>query len=300
MSLPTRATFLIATILSLLAWGISVQAADADRFANVEVSAEKVSGNVYMLVGAGGNIGVSVGTDGTLIIDDQYAPLSARIQAAISKLGGDSPRLVLNTHFHGDHTGGNPFFGTAGTVIAHENVRVRLRSDDKFERTGLPVVTFQERLRIYFNDDELDVIHLPTGHTDGDAIVWFKNANVMHLGDHFFNGGFPFVDIDSGGSVQGFVKNLKTVLAIAPADIRIIPGHGKLGNVIELSESLEMIESTLHDVETALAQGKSEADIIAAGVAERWKSYGRGFINEERWLQTLLREVTQPEVSTRR
>jgi cyclase len=253
--------------------GLPVHAADADPFAGVAVTAEKVAGSVYMLMGSGGNIGLSVGADGTLMVDDQYAPLSQRIQAAIASVGGDEPRIILNTHYHGDHTGSNPQFGTSGTIIAHENVRIRLLDEEDFARTGLPVVTFEDKLRIYFNDDELDVLHLPAGHTDGDAIVWFKNANVLHLGDHFFNGMFPFVDLQGGGSVRGFIKNMRTIIAMAPEDIRIIPGHGKLGNILELSENAEMIESTFAAVEAALAAGKTEQEIIDAGVEKRWKSY---------------------------
>jgi len=298
--IPHSAGILLLSLCLLLFTSATASAAAADQFADVTVSAEKVAGNVYMLVGSGGNIGVSVGPDGTLIIDDQYAPLAARIQAAISELGGAKPKLVLNTHFHGDHTGGNPDFGAAGTIIAHENVRIRLLNDDGFDRIGLPLVTFSDRLRVHFNDDQLDIIHLPAGHTDGDSIIWFKNANVMHLGDHFFNGMFPFIDLDNGGSVHGYLKNLDTVLATAPEDVHIIPGHGKLGNLVQLKESLEMIRSTLEDVEEALAENRTEAEIIEAGVAQRWKSYSWAFINEQRWLEILIREVTGPGVSQSR
>ncbi len=281
----------LAAVLTSLAVLLaqSAQGGPADRFATVEVEAERVAGNVYVLTGAGGHVGVSIGADGTLIVDDQYAPLAERIQAAISEIGGATPKLVLNTHYHGDHTGSNAFFAQAGTIIAHENVRVRLEMADDVDRAGLPVVTYQERLRIYFNDDEIDVIHLPAGHTDGDSVVYFKNAGVLHLGDQLFNQRFPFVDLAGGGSVHGYIKNLKTVLAMVPEDIRIIAGHGPaVAGVAEVKEAIEMLESTLAAVRTALAEGKSEAEIIAAGVAERWKPYAWEFISEERWLKTLI------------
>ena len=274
-------------IFSSLLMASATFAAQADRFAAVKVVAQLVGGSVYMLTGAGGNIGVSVGTDGTLIIDDQFAPLAERIQKAIDDLGGGKPSLVLNTHFHGDHTGSNAFFGESGTIIAHENVRIRLTNETGFARVGLPVVTFEDRIRVHFNDDELDLIHMPAGHTDGDAVVWFKNANVIHMGDHFFNGSFPYIDTASGGTVAGFIENIDRVLKMIPQDIRIIPGHGALATVVNLSESLDMLRATHKLVTEALASGKSVEDITASGLGSRWDGWGDGFINEERWIQII-------------
>ena len=245
------------TACSLLLTSSIALAAEADRFAGVKVVAQPLGGSVYMLAGAGGNIGVSVGEDGTLIIDDQFAPLAERIQKAIEELGGDRPKIVLNTHFHGDHTGSNAFFGDSGTIIAHENVRIRMSNDSNIGRMALPVVTYTDRIRIHFNDDELDIIHMPSGHTDGDAVVWFKNANVIHMGDHFFKGSFPYIDIPSGGSVAGVITNLDTILKMIPEDIRIIPGHGTLATVVDLSESLDMLRVTQTRVNEALAAGRS-------------------------------------------
>ena len=267
--------------------GSSALAAQADRFANVEISALKVNGSIYMLTGAGGNIGVSVGADGTMIIDDQYAPLADRIQKALDGLGGDKPRLVLNTHVHGDHTGSNAHFGARGTIIAHDNVRVRLLTEG-VERTALPLVTYSDRMSVHFNDNDIELIHMPAGHTDGDSIVWFKQANVAHLGDHLFNGSFPFIDIGNGGSVSGFVANLESALKLLPDDIQIIPGHGALGDSSTVSESISMIHDTLDTVKAGVAAGKSADEIIATGLDPRWASFGAGFINEERWIRILL------------
>jgi glyoxylase-like metal-dependent hydrolase (beta-lactamase superfamily II) len=263
-------------------------AAEADRFAEVRVTAEHVSGSVHMLTGAGGNIGVSVGADGTLIIDDQFAPLAERIEAALESLGGARPKLVLNTHFHGDHTGSNAFFGRDGTIIAHENVRLRLLGEESVERSALPLVTFDDRVRVHFNDDEIDVIHLPNGHTDTDSVVWFRNSNVIHMGDLLFNGRFPFIDVESGGTVDGFVENLETVLEMVPADVRVIPGHGELTGIASIAGAIEMIRATREQVRDAAASGRSVDDIVAAGLGERWAAYGSGFINEERWIRILL------------
>ncbi len=284
-SLPTVFRW---TVCSFLLTSSIAFAAEADRFAAVQVVAQPVGGNVYMLTGAGGNIGVSVGEDGTLIIDDQFAPLAERIQQAIDELGGDKPKIVLNTHFHGDHVGSNAFFGDASTIIAHENVRIRMASDSNIPRVALPVVTYQDRIRIHFNGDELDIIHMPAGHTDGDAIVWFKNANVIHMGDHFFKGSFPYIDIGSGGSVAGVIANLDSILKMIPQDIRVIPGHGSLASVVEVSESLDMLRATHSQVNEALAAGKSVEDIVASGLGERWEGWGTGFINEERWIRILV------------
>ena len=281
----------VATIMAALATGLITGAAlasEADRFAAVEVTAQHVRGSVHMLTGAGGNIGLSVGKDGTLLIDDQYGPLAERIQNAVNESGGATPKLVLNTHYHGDHTGSNAHFGAAGTIIAHENVRIRLVNADSVDPIALPVVTYQDRIRVFFNGDTIDVIHMPTGHTDGDSVIWFKNANVIHMGDQLFNGSFPYVDIPGGGSVAGYAANLAKVLQMVPADIIVIPGHGAITDVAGISASLEMITATNKIVMQAIAAGSSPDEIVAAGLAARWDRFGQGFINEERWIRILL------------
>jgi len=282
---------IVATIMATLATGPITGAAlasETDRFAAVEVTAQHVRGSVHMLTGAGGNIGLSVGKDGTLLIDDQYGPLAERIQNAVNESGGSTPKLVLNTHYHGDHTGSNAHFGAAGTIIAHENVRVRLVNADSVDPVALPVVTYQDRIRVFFNDDTIDVIHMPAGHTDGDSVIWFKNANVIHMGDQLFNGSFPYIDVPSGGSVAGYADNLAKVLEMVPDDIIVIPGHGAITNVAGIAESLEMITATNNTVTQAIAAGSSPDEIIAAGLEARWERFGQGFINEERWIQILL------------
>ncbi|MEE8077806.1 MAG: MBL fold metallo-hydrolase [Pseudomonadales bacterium] len=284
-------SYLATIVATIMATGLITGAAlasEADRFAAVEVTAQHVRGSVHMLTGAGGNIGLSVGKDGTLLIDDQYGPLAERIQNAVNESGGATPKLVLNTHYHGDHTGSNAHFGAAGTIIAHENVRIRLVNADSVDPIALPVVTYQDRIRVFFNGDTIDVIHMPTGHTDGDSVIWFKNANVIHMGDQLFNGSFPYVDIPGGGSVAGYAANLAKVLQMVPADIIVIPGHGTITDVAGISESLEMITATNKIVMQAIAAGSSPDEIVAAGLAARWDRFGQGFINEERWIRILL------------
>lgn len=284
---PTRSLaatcFTAAALLGMMPAGH----AQEDRFAGVEIQSQNVSDNVYMLTGAGGNIGASVGADGTLIIDDQFAPLAERILAALDHIDGAAPKLILNTHFHGDHTGSNPFFGRTGTIIAHDNVRARLLSQDDFPDSGLPVVTFADEVSVHFNGDTVRVIHLPAGHTDGDSIVWFETANVLHMGDLLFKGAFPFIDIASGGSVAGVIDNLSRVLEMVPADIRIIPGHGPLAQPDDIRATLEMIRETRATVMDALGRDMSVDDIVARGLDTRWASWGTGFINEERWIRIL-------------
>ncbi len=257
-----------------------------DRFASVEMKAQHVAGSVHMIAGSGGNIGASVGVDGTLIVDDQYAPLADKIVAALGDLGGDRPRLVLNTHYHGDHTGGNPTFGRTGTILSHDNVRIRLLDQEDFDRSGLPVVTYSDRINVHFNDEEIEVIHLPSGHTDGDSIVWFRTANVIHMGDHYFNGMFPYVDIDAGGDVDGYIENMESVIEMIPPETMIIPGHGLLSNTDRLRENINVLKESSAMIRGHLAEDKSIEEIAAVLDAD-YPGWSWGFITSERWAQTI-------------
>lgn len=284
---PILADALAVLSLSFGALSFAAAPSQEDRFANVKVEAQHVAGAVHMLTGQGGNIGASIGVDGTLVIDDQFAPLAERIGAALAALGGARPRFVLNTHFHGDHTGSNAYFGKSATIIAQDNVRVRLLAQPDIARAALPLVTFSDRVRVHFNDDDVDVMHLPRGHTDGDAVVWFKKANVVHMGDQFFNGSFPYIDLASGGSVEGYVANLATVLGWVPKDAHVIPGHGKLATVADLQSFHDMIAATAAIVRTAAGAGQSLDDIIEAGLGAQYAPFGTGFINEGNWIRTV-------------
>jgi glyoxylase-like metal-dependent hydrolase (beta-lactamase superfamily II) len=286
------------TALGALAASVGVWAAPADRFAGIEIKTQHVSGTVHMLEGAGGNIGASVGVDGTLIIDDQFAPLAEKITQALEALGGNRPKLILNTHFHGDHTGGNPTFAEQGTIIAHDNVRLRLVNDDEFPRSGLPLVTYDDDVTVHFNDEQIQVIHMPRGHTDGDSVAWFKNANVIHMGDHFFNGFFPFIDVQNGGTVDGFVANVERILEMVPEDIRVIPGHGPLATVVELADSIRTIKATSTTIREGLEAGRSAAD-IETDLAD-YAKWGSGFISTERWIQIIQQDANGPDTGGRR
>ena len=274
----------------LLAGGMSAATsalAQNDRFANVTIETVPVRGNISMLIGSGGNIGVSAGADGLLIIDDQYAPLAAKIKAALSQLGSDTPKFLLNTHFHGDHTGSNADFGVASIIIAHENVRGRLVAADS-PSSALPVVTFDDDVTVHFNGENITLIHMPRGHTDTDSVVMFEDTNVIHMGDHFFNGSFPFVDIANGGTVQGYLVNLEKALSWIGDDTAIIPGHGPLGTKADLLAFYNVVKDTSTAIRVMKSQQMSVEEAVAAGLGGEYASWGQGFINEQRWIETVF------------
>ena len=256
-------------------------------FSKVEVKATHVAGNVYMLTGAGGNIGVSVGPDGILIVDDQFAPLADKIEAALKRLSPGKLKLVLNTHHHGDHTGGNQHFGVAANIIAHTNVRKRLGGTAGRSAPELPVITFDEALSVWFNGEEIRLTHVPPAHTDGDTIVHFTASNVFHFGDTFFSGRFPNIDLAGGGDVRGYIRNVEEVIKRIPADAKLIPGHGPLSTIKELKEFHEMLLETSGIVEQAITAGKSLNQIQAAGLPEKWKGWAVPTITTNRWLEIL-------------
>ncbi|NKB34222.1 MAG: MBL fold metallo-hydrolase [Pseudomonadales bacterium] len=274
---------LAAVFLSLF----SISVYGQDRFANVTIETVPVAGNISMLIGQGGNIGVSAGADGILIIDDQFAPLAGRIKDAIEALGSDTPKFLLNTHFHGDHVGGNAEFGADSVIIAHENVRVRMAAGDA-PAVALPVVTYDDDVSIHFNGEMVTLIHVPRGHTDTDSVVYFEDSNVIHMGDHFFNGAFPFVDLENGGTVQGYISNLEKVISWISDDTSIIPGHGPLANKSDLLNFYNVVKDTSIDIRVKKSQRMSVEDIVAEGLGPDLESWGGGFISEEAWITTVF------------
>ncbi len=291
----------LVLLVLLLLVAVPVNAQQPD-YSQVQIKATKVAGNVYMLEGAGGNIGVSVGADGILIVDDQFAPLAEKIKASLQSLNPGKLRFILNTHFHGDHTGGNVAFGPEGTIIAHDNVRKRLSTDQYssiFRRTtpaspkeALPVVTFNHSLTVHFNGEEIRAIHFPQGHTDGDSVIFFTASNVVHLGDDFFAGRFPFVDIDSGGSVEGLAKNIGELIGKIPAAAKLIPGHGPISTLEDLKAYHRMLVETTDIVRKKIAAKKSLDEIKKEGLPAEWNSWGTGFIKTELWLELIYRSLT--------
>ncbi|MGI9273482.1 MAG: MBL fold metallo-hydrolase [Endozoicomonas sp.] len=276
-------------LLSLTVTLMSLHLPAQDRFAEVEISTQHIAGSTYMLTGSGGNIGVSAGKDGILIIDDQFEPLATRIAKALSDIADTDIRYVINTHYHGDHTGSNAWFQKIEdtTIFAHDNVRSRLAEKPEHRHGGLPVVTYDNGIKFHFNDDTLHVMHLPSGHTDGDSIVRFEKANVVHTGDLFFVDRFPYVDLKAGGTVEGYMNNIQTILDRTDAETRFIPGHGPLATRKQYQNLLSMIKETRALVQTSKAAGKSLDDIIEAGLGDKWKSWSWQFIDEKRWITTL-------------
>ncbi len=287
---------MIVPLLCLAAATVFGQQQD---FSKVEIKVSKVAGTVYMLQGAGGNIGVSVGDDGIVIVDDQFAPLAPKIRAALKGITDKPIRFILNTHYHGDHTGGNAEFSKDGPIIAHENVRKRLQSGSTAlgrttppaPKEALPVITFNDRATVHINGEDIRAIHMPHGHTDGDAVIWFTQSNVVHMGDDFFNGTFPFVDADNGGSVRGLSMNLDAILAQIRDDTKVIPGHGPLGDKTTLRAFAEMVHASSAAVDAAMRSGKTLEQIKQEKVLEPWAKWASSFITVDRWAESLYRDL---------
>ncbi len=298
--MKTTIKFFMLTLIIIFA---ALSHADDQGFSKISLKTTNVSDNIYMLEGAGGfaggNIGVSVGEDGILLIDDQLTPMSEKITSALAEIHTGSPKFILNTHWHGDHTGGNAHFSNRTTIIAHTNVRKRLMEDQQNyfgaspaqAKEAWPLITFDQSLTIHFNGEAIKFIHYPNGHTDGDGVVYFTNSNVAHLGDHYFTGMFPFVDLDSGGNVFSFTKNIKEIISALPSDVKIIPGHGALSNLDELKSYYEMLVETSRYVKNQASQGRTLEEIQQEGLPGKWKSWGNGFINAENWIMFIYNSI---------
>ncbi|NOX28328.1 MAG: MBL fold metallo-hydrolase [Gammaproteobacteria bacterium] len=278
----------------------------ADGFDGITLKTTKVSGNVYMLEGvggfAGGNLAVSAGDDGLLLVDDQFAGMNDKIKAALKGIDGGDLRFVLNTHWHGDHSGGNALFSQQAIIIAHDNVRKRLQApqENLFGKStaqpkeAWPLITFDESLTLHMNGEAIDFIHFPNGHTDSDGVVFFTKSNVIHTGDHFFVDIFPFVDLNSGGNVISYTKNVKSLIDQMPEDVKIIPGHGRLATLDDYKRFYDMLISTTDYVKTKLDAGMTLEQIQQAGFPEKWNSWNAGFIKTKVWIlfiyESLLRQ----------
>jgi glyoxylase-like metal-dependent hydrolase (beta-lactamase superfamily II) len=295
-SAARRATATMAWFLTF----VSMYRIEAQQdFSKVEIKVTKVAGSVYMLEGSGGNIGVSVGDDGVVIVDDQFAPLAPKIKAALKGITDKPLRFVLNTHFHGDHTGGNAQFGSEATIIAHENVRKRLQegttvggnSSSPTPKEALPVITFNDRATVHLNGEDIRAIHFPNGHTDGDSVIFFPKSNVVHMGDDFVTYGFPFVDVHSGGSVGGMIAGVEKVLTLVPEDVKIIPGHGPISSPSDVRKFVEMLKDTRRLVAKAMADGKTAEQMKSDHILAQYEDLGKGFIKTDAWIDLLLTEI---------
>jgi cyclase len=295
---------LLSALLALVAGATPTAAQDED---SVEIRAAKVNGSVHMLTGQGGNMAVSTGEQGVFLVDDQFAPLTPRIEAAIREIRDEPVRFVLNTHWHRDHTGGNENLGKAGAVIvAHGNVRRRLILEgleppqvgrvatDSPE--SLPIITFSSEVTFHLNGEDVHVFHVPSAHTDGDAVVHFQGSNTIHAGDIFFNGMYPYIDIDSGGGIDGVIAAQDQILGIAGPDTQIIPGHGPLSDSSGLRAARDMLIRVRDRVRAALAAGGGvDAFVANKPLADLNDQWGGGFMDPERFVRTVWRDLERPK-----
>jgi glyoxylase-like metal-dependent hydrolase (beta-lactamase superfamily II) len=277
-------------------------AALAQDFSKVEIKAQKLNDTTWMLVGSGGNMGLSVGEDAVFLIDDQYAPLAPKIKAAIAAITPKPVKFVLNTHFHFDHTGGNEALGKEGAlIVAHDNVRRRLSADQLISFAGnsarqaaspkaaLPVITVPGAISFHINGEEVHAFHVPHAHTDGDLIVHFKGGDIVHMGDVFFNGSYPFIDAGSGGSPLGMIAAFDRVLALAGEKTKIIPGHGPLADKAALQRTRDMLATLVGRIQAERRAGKTDEQIRAAKpTADFDEAWGKGFIKADQFVQLVL------------
>jgi glyoxylase-like metal-dependent hydrolase (beta-lactamase superfamily II) len=294
----TKNTSLLSVFLIVLTFIPALAFSD-----DVEIKAVKVTDQIYMIAGQGGNIGLFIGEDGTFLIDDQFAPLTEKILEAIKSVGGQHPRFLINTHYHGDHTGGNEKLGQGGTlIVSHDNVRERLISGayigafkmklSPVSKAGLPVVTFSKDIKFHINGDTVMVKHVPHAHTDGDSFIYFQDANVIHAGDLFFNGFYPFIDVNHGGSLKGMIKGLDKVLRIADDQTKIISGHGPLGDRQQLARYRQMLGVAYERLKTLKAEGKTAEEAAAAKPLDDLEaSWGNGLFKGDQWIQLVYSGV---------
>lgn len=275
----------------LLALGCVIEAPIAQQdFDDVQIGSTKVAEGVYMLTGRGGNIGVSAGDDGVFLIDDQFAPLTEKITAAVAAITPKAVKFVLNTHWHSDHVGGNENFGRAGAlIVAHDNVRKRMSAEQFVEAFGskvpasaddaLPVVTFSHEVSFHVNGDEIHVFHVPSAHTDGDVVIYLRKANVVHMGDLFFNGRYPFIDLSSGGSVDGVIAAADRVMKLITDDTKIMPGHGVIGDRKALKAFRDMLVTVKGNIKAMVQSGKTLEQVMNAGPSKEFdETWGKGFM----------------------
>ena len=294
---------LLGGLLAL--WALACFAQEQD-FSKVEIKVVKVAGSVYMLQAAdAGNIAASVGEDGIVIVDDQYAPLADKIRAALKSVTDKPIRFVINTHYHGDHTGGNALFQKDAPIIAQDNARKRMEqgvtggnlSSLKFEskpepKEALPILTFDHDVTVHLNGEDIRALHFPAGHTDGDSIIFFPKSNVVHMGDDFVRYGFPFIDLGAGGSVEGMIAAMEEVLPKLPSDVKVIPGHGDLANLDDVREYVRMLKETRAAVQKSLKQKKTLDQLKQEKVLEPWKKWAGDYVTSDIFIETLYNDLT--------
>lgn len=277
-----------------------------DDLSKVEMKVVKVAATVYMLQASdAGNIAASVGEDGIVIVDDQYAPLADKIRAALKGITDKPIRFVINTHYHGDHTGGNALFQKDAPIIAQDNVRKRLADGGTGGNLGaihfdaapqpkdaLPILTFDHDMTVHLNGEDIRALHFPSGHTDGDSIIFFPQSNVVHMGDDFVRYGFPFIDLASGGSVEGMIAAMEEVVPKLPPDVKVIPGHGDLSNLDDVRRYVKMLKETRAAVQNGISKHKTLEQLKQQKVLEPWKQWSGDYITSDIFIETLYNDLT--------
>ncbi|MGZ6275168.1 MAG: MBL fold metallo-hydrolase [Syntrophales bacterium] len=299
---------LAGIVLLILVIGQTGAYSATQDFTNVQIQTEKVADNVFMIVGAGGNMGVSTGKDCVFMIDTSYAPLADKIKAAIATVSDKPIQYIVNTHWHQDHVGGNEYFAKAGaTVVAHDNVRKRVSTEQVVKilnktlpplpEPALPVITFSRSVTFYLNGNEIYILNIARAHSDGDAIVHFRKSNVIHMGDIYFNGMYPFIDLSAGGSMNGMIRAVKNILLLCDRDTKVIPGHGHLSNKTELEEYLKMLVAVRDRVSHEIKAGKPLDAVIASQPTRDFDPvWGKGFMKPEQFV-TIVYESLASEKS---
>lgn len=283
----------------LLALSVASLPSFAAEEKEVTLKTTKVRDNIYMIEGvngfAGGNVAVSVGEDGVLVIDSLLHSMTDKLSASLAKITSNPVGYLLNTHWHGDHVGGNAKFNGKAAVIAHDNVRKRLKAANKegLGKPTWPVLTFNDAMTVHFNGDTIKVQHYPSGHTDGDSIIYFEKANVLHMGDDYFNGIFPYVDLKSGGNAVTLASTIGIIIDKMPKDVKIIPGHGALATLDDLKGYHQMLQSSINTVKQGVKSGKSLAEIKKAGLDKSLAAWGGGFIPEPNWIEAIHLSLKQ-------
>lgn len=289
-------------ILNLLVLATAISYGQRD-WSKVEITSEQLSDNIYVLFGAGGNIGLAIGEENAFLIDDQFGPLSVKILDHVKTLTDKPVKWVLNTHWHGDHTGGNNNMAEQGAVvIAHENVRKRMstkqdrgggRITEPSQESALPVITFNDKMSLYLgNEKSMHAMHVNDAHTDGDSYYYFPEDNVLHMGDNFFVGRYPYIDLNSGGDVDGLISNVTMTLGMIDEETKIIPGHGQVASKTDLKEYLDVIVTLRSRVKDARDNGNSLEETQKLGLSKEWdNTHGQGFINSERIIEFIYKSA---------
>lgn len=281
-------------VLALIVISIPALAA-SDKAEPPSFKSEKVTDNIWLLQGKGGNVAVLTGDDGLLMVDDDYRAMSGALKLQLERFGGpEKLTYIINTHWHADHTEGNLMFGDYAPIVAHDNVRTRLLTAQEiklfktvskpYPEIATPSITFKQSVSLHVNGEQVNVVHFPNGHTDGDAIVFFKKANVVHMGDHYFAGTFPFVDLGTGGNVLQMAANVKSVLAQIGTDTKVIPGHGPLSTKADLDAFYAMLVGTVAEVKAMKAEGLTLKQMQAKGLSGRWQVWAKGFVSVDLWI----------------